>query len=127
MIIKSSNMVFISFSDKYTEEENALKQKYEKLKRKPEPTVAPSLVSALKRNAHDVGAKDAKKVIESLKRTGALPQIKIPEQKVLMSGFKRSKAAERIGASKPPPAKKPDRTQADLEKEREVVSYEDVF
>lgn len=45
-----------------------------------------------------MGAKDAKKVIEKLKRSGTLPQIKLPERKPVGSGFKR-KVPERISGS----------------------------
>lgn len=71
-------MVFISFPSNITSEEETLQKKYDKLEKKlrldqatkPEPEIV------TKTDVRTVEAKDAKSVIEQLKRKGQLPQIK---------------------------------------------------
>lgn len=113
-------MVFISFPTSTTSEEEALLKKYEKLEKKrkslekatkPEPEVVATT------NNKPLEAKDARKVIEKLKKTGQLPQIMINSGR--KSEFKRKLPS---GGSSASSAAK----QAKIADEsREVVSYED--
>lgn len=107
-------MVFISFPSSLTNEEEALLKKYEKLDKKrkslekaskPEPEVVTTT------NNKPLEAKDAKKVIEKLKKTGQLPMIQTNKK----SEFKR-KLPQNSTANKQPKVE---------EENREVVSYED--
>lgn len=105
-------MVFISFPNSTTSEEEALLKKYEKLQKKrksleiaakPKPEVVTTTSNK------PLEAKDAKKVIENLKKTGRIPQIINPAKK---SEFKR-KIPTNSAAKQP-------KIEA-----REVMSYED--
>lgn len=105
-------MVFISFPNSNTSEEEALLKKYEKLQKKRrslEKATKPKPEIVATTNNKPLEAKDAKKVIEKLKETGRIPQIINMNRK---SQFKRKIPA--ASASKQP------KVEA-----REVVSYED--
>lgn len=109
-------MVFISFPSSTTSEEENLVKKYEKLEKKrkslekaakPEPEVVATTSNK------PLEAKDAKKVIEKLKKMGQLPQITNTGRK---SEFKRKIPQTPASGSK----------QAKVsEEQREVVSYDD--
>lgn len=110
-------MVFISFPTSTTSEEELLVKKYEKLEKKRKSLQkaakpAPEIVTTT--NNKPLEAKDAKKVIEKLKKTGQLPQIVINSGR--KSEFKR-KIPQSITGSSANKLPKPD--------EREVVSYDD--
>lgn len=109
-------MVFISFPTNTTSEEDALSKKYEKLDKKrkllekankPEPEVVAVT------NNRPLEAKDAKKVIETLKKTGQLPMIQANKK----FGFKRK--LPQVSANS---ANKQTKVE---EEKREVISYED--
>lgn len=109
-------MVFISFPNSTTSEEEALLKKYEKLEKKrkslekankPEPEVVTST------DNRPLEAKDAKKVIEKLKKTGQLPMIQTNRK----SEFKRKLPQSAANSSNKQPKI--------VEEPREVVSYED--
>lgn len=113
-------MVFISFPSSNTSEEDALLKKYQKLEKKrkslekaakPEPEIVATT------NDKPLEVKDAKKVIENLKRTGQLPQIMINTGK--KSEFKR-----KIPQNFDTPASKQSKNEQP-EESREVVSYDD--
>lgn len=106
-------MVFISFPNSTTSEEETLLKKYEKLEKKrkslekatkPEPEVVAIT------NNKPPEAKDAKKVIEKLKKTGQLPIINTGKK----SEFKRK--LPQNSANKQPKV---------ADDSREVVSYDD--
>lgn len=108
-------MVFISFPNLLTSEEEHLLKRYEKLAKKqksldkatkPEPEVVTTT------NNRPIEAKDAKKVIEKLKKTGQLPMIQ-PNKK---SEFKRKLPAATAAAKQP---------KVTMEDNREVVTYDD--
>lgn len=113
-------MVFISFPHSTTSEEDSLVKKFEKLEKKrkslekaanPEPEVVATT------NIRTTEAKDAKKVIETLKRTGQLPYIIANQNK--KTEFKRK-------IPRTSNAQTSANNQARLaEESREVLSYED--
>lgn len=115
-------MVFISFPPNHTSEEENLLKKYEKLAKKiasldkaskPEPEIVATT------NNKPVEAKDARKVIEKLKKTGQLSQINQLINSGKKTEFKRKIPQSSLAHSS---ANK----QARLDEEsREVVSYED--
>lgn len=92
-------MVYLHFPSQYTEEEEMLQKKYQKLKRKkramqqlrtpkPEP---PQVQTALRRVSES--KPDAKEVAKKLLKSGAISTIKVETKE--RHGFKRSKASER--------------------------------
>lgn len=109
-------MVFISFPTNTTSEEENLIKKYEKLDKKrksleqaekPEPEIVS------KNFDKPIEAKDAKKVIERLKKKGALPQISSGRKQE----FKR-KASQYVV---------PKKVVKVEEEEEEQICYDDVF
>ncbi|KPM04776.1 negative elongation factor E-like protein [Sarcoptes scabiei] len=103
-------MTFVQLPSKLTEEELALKRKYQKLKRKKKllqqlktPKQEQPVVQPIKR-APENGT-DAKEVAKKLLKSGKIQAIKVPDKKERQeSGFKRSKAHERkrcTGTDKP--------------------------
>lgn len=117
-------MVFISFPQTTTSDEENLLKKYEKFERKkkslekasnPEPEVVATT------NNRPLEVKDAKKVIEILKKTGQLPNIVATQQK--KTEFKR-----KIPTISAPSAQPSTTKQAKLdEANREMVTYDDEF
>lgn len=110
-------MVFISFPSSTTSEEETLLKKYEKLEKKrkslekaakPEPEVVATTSNK------PLEAKDAKLVIEKLKKTGQLPQIVNSNRK---SEFKRKIPQTPASTSNKQPKL--------VDESREVVSYDD--
>lgn len=111
-------MVFISFPNSTTSEEENLLKKYEKLEKKKASLIKaakpePEVVATTSNKPLEV--KDAKQVIEKLKRTGQLPQIQINSGR--KSEFKR-KIPQSAASSANKSAQITDES-------REVVSYED--
>lgn len=111
-------MVFISFPTSTTSEEEALLKKYDKLdkkKRSLEKAAKPEPEVVAISNNKPPEAKDAKKVIERLKKMGQLPQITNSGRK---SEFKRKipQIAATSSANKQPKLE---------DDSREVISYED--
>lgn len=111
-------MVFISFPNNTTSEEEALLKKYLKLEKKrkslekaakPEPEVVATT------NNKPLEAKDAKKVIEKLKKTGQLPQI-------IINNGRKSEFKRKVPLNNPAAVAKHSKV---LDESREVVSYED--
>lgn len=117
-------MVFISFPQTATSDEENLLKKYEKFERKkkslekaanPEPEVVATT------NNRPLEAKDAKKVIEILKKTGQLPNIIATQNK--KTEFKR-----KIPTVNTPSAQSSATKQAKVdETNREMVIYEEEF
>lgn len=112
-------MVFISFPTSTTSEEENLLKKYQKLEKKrksleksakPEPEVVATT------NNKPLEVKDAKKVIEKLKKTGQLPQIIINTNKKTEFKRKIPQSSAASSANKQPKIE---------DEQREVVSYED--
>lgn len=110
-------MVFISFPTSTTSEEDNLVKKYQKLVKKrralekatkPEPEVVATTSSK------PLEAKDAKKFIEKLKKSGQLPLITNTNRK---SEFKRKLPQNSASSSSKQPKVS--------DESREVVSYED--
>lgn len=113
-------MVFISFPTNTTNEEEALLKKYEKLEKKkssfekaakPEPEVVATT------HNKPLEAKDAKKVIEKLKKTGQL-------QNIIISNVKKSEFKRKI----PPKASNSNISREDSSVEagsRDIITYED--
>jgi len=111
-------MVFISFPTSTTSEEESLLKKYEKLERKRKSLekvakTEPEVVATT--NNKPLEAKDAKKVIEKLKKMGQLPQI--------MNTGRKSEFKRKIPQNSLPSL--PKKTATVTEESREVVSYED--
>lgn len=115
-------MVFISFPVDTTSEEETLVKKYEKLAKKRkhlEKAAKPEPEVIAKTHNKPMEAKDAKKVIEKLKKTGQLNKIIINPGK--KTEFKRKIPQQQMvhqSASK-------SETNADPEANREAVSYDD--
>lgn len=112
-------MVFISFPTSTTSEEEGLLKKYQKLEKKrkslekaakPEPEVVATT------NDKPLEVKDAKKVIEKLKKTGQLPQI-------MSNTGRKSEFKRKIPQNFATPANKQPKKD---EESREVVSYDDI-
>lgn len=111
-------MVFISFPTSTTSEEETLLKKYEKLEKKRnalEKSIKPEPEVVAQTNSKPVEAKDAKKVIERLKKTGQLPQI--------INTAKKSEFKRKIPQASSSSANKTPRVTED--EAREVVSYDD--
>lgn len=116
-------MVFISFPQSTSSEEENLLKKYEKLERKrkslekaanPEPEIVKTTFT------RSTEAKDAKKVIEALKKSGQLPQI-IANQSKKAKEFKRKIPKSSAARSSSGGTQR----ESDDEQPREVVSYDD--
>lgn len=110
-------MVFISFPTSTTSEEETLLKKYEKLEKKRkalEKAAKPEPEVVAQTSSKPVEAKDAKKVIEKLKKTGQMPLIINTSKK---SEFKRKLPLHATPANK---IKVPTDEEA-----REIVSYDD--
>lgn len=112
-------MVFISFPNSTTSEEENLLKKYEKLEKKRKSLEkaqkpVPEVVTTT--NDKPLEAKDARKLIEKLKKTGQLSKIVINNGR--KSEFKRKIPQNPAGVSaiKQPKA---------VEEEREAICYED--
>uniref|UniRef100_A0A224YUJ6 Negative elongation factor E n=1 Tax=Rhipicephalus zambeziensis TaxID=60191 RepID=A0A224YUJ6_9ACAR len=96
-------MVYLHFPSQYTEEEDMLQKKYQKLKRKKKalqqtktPKQEPPPVQTTLRKGHDQVSEskpDAKEVAKKLLKSGAISAIKVENKE--RHGFKRSKASER--------------------------------
>lgn len=115
-------MLFITFPQSTTSEEDNLVKKYQKYERKkkslekvanPEPEVVATT------NNRPLEVKDAKKVIDILKKTGQLPQIRLSQTK--KTEFKR-KIPSVSGASAQPSSSKQAKIEDD---DRELVTYDD--
>ncbi|XP_064457999.1 negative elongation factor E-like [Ornithodoros turicata] len=92
-------MVYLHFPSQYTEEEEMLQKKYQKLKRKKKaiqqiktPKQEPPPVQTTIKKATE-SKPDAKEVAKKLLKSGAISAIKVENKE--RQGFKRSKAAER--------------------------------
>ncbi|KAK8788534.1 hypothetical protein V5799_021689 [Amblyomma americanum] len=96
-------MVYLHFPSQYTEEEEMLQKKYQKLRRKkkalqqnktPKPEPAP-VQTTLRKGQDQVSESkpDAKEVAKKLLKSGAISAIKVENKE--RHGFKRSKASER--------------------------------
>lgn len=122
-------MVFISFPQATTSEEDNLLKKYEKFERKkkslekaanPEPEVVATT------NNRPLEAKDAKKVIENLKKTGQLPHIIATQTK--KTEFKRKIPTITTPNAQSSTAKQAKLDEAKLdEAKREMVTYDETF
>lgn len=111
-------MVFISFPNSTTSEEESLIKKYEKLQKKRrslEKAAKPKPEIVATTNNKPLEAKDAKKVIEKLKQSGQLPQIINTNRK---SEFKRKIPLNTATTSANKQSKVSD-------EKREVVSYDE--
>ncbi|XP_077554151.1 negative elongation factor E [Haemaphysalis longicornis] len=96
-------MVYLHFPSQFTEEEDMLQKKYQKLKRKKKalqqnktPKPEPPPVQTTLRRGHDQVSEskpDAKEVAKKLLKSGAISAIKVENKE--RHGFKRSKASER--------------------------------
>ncbi|CAN7949596.1 unnamed protein product, partial [Ixodes pacificus] len=92
-------MVYLHFPSQYTEEEEMLQKKYQKLKRKKKamqqirtPKQEPPQVQATLRKVSE-SKPDAKEVAKKLLKSGAISAIKVETKE--RHSFKRSKASER--------------------------------
>ncbi|XP_076313943.1 negative elongation factor E isoform X2 [Tachypleus tridentatus] len=92
-------MVYLHFPSQFTEEEEMLQKKYQKLKRKKKallqlktPKQEPPAVQNPVKCTPEV-KKDAKEVAKKLLKSGAIQAIKVENKE--RQGFKRSKASER--------------------------------
>ncbi|CAG0879271.1 unnamed protein product [Darwinula stevensoni] len=92
-------MVYLHFPSQFTEEEQMLQAKYQKLKRKKKalqtlkaPKPEPEKTATLKRPTE---AKEAKEIAKKLLKSGAIHAIKKPENKGEKTTFKRSRGLER--------------------------------